>query len=1044
MRNTAIGALCGIATLLVFPGILHAQEDVLIENQRTNIIYNTTWGDTYVGKYTSGNVLDVSSNATLASADAFVGFTDTASSNTVGIADDSTWSVGNLQVGTAGNGANRVFILDGGMLELGKALSIDGATNGNGLVLADGGTLHARSDFDAGLLGFYFTSNGTLKVDGTLSHLDQVEGGRHIVLNGADAAWNRPTNDVVIGQSTSGNSVKLDSGAHLDIDNLFLGSAGTTGNAFVLAGSSTTVASNLVAAGASNQIQVSGSGLLTLDGILASESAIQFDGGGEAIAHGMIDLPGIDGSGSFIAEGANALWTNNGTIAVGAAQGGSTLTVRDHALVRANRIEIGAAGDSEVWLGSGGKLVLEDTGSVLYDGSTLWVEDGGWITFGSGFNDALAWTNASIVWNSGGTFEFQGEAPVIPGWEVLGEYAEMGEFFLGRGRTMILNGPNAYLAAHTNNFHLGDLSSDNTFIVENGANASFKTVSIGDFKEGGNDNLLLVRGNGSVVTNLGFAAIGGTLVGNAWHEGGDRNVLRIEDGAMFYSPGTLHNRNTTGTSGLEIASGATVDVASYYQSAGAYLTVFAAADGTNAGLLRADTATFESGARIGVDAVSRLVIDQMYTNSIVQADALIIGGVTNGATADLAKLGTSGGSLVNFSLSLEDGTNIVATYNRRYLSQSAGFDPETMMAEIADEIDILSMTGNAAASNQIDILNLLDGAQQKTAMEQLYVYQLPTFMHNQGVFGGIDQVRARGSSFHRTTGTPPAPAGAAGPGPHAADQGVQGWVKAYGSFGARDKDKDTGYNDGYDVQAFGTVLGFDRAFGEWLFGLAGGYAGSVIDADNGDESEAGTGYGILYASYGTEDWFGDLVASYGVSDIDNESGGAFDVSSSTEATHTTLYAGGGKEFKDPEGSGALLRPLLGLQVSLFDQDGYTEKSPNAVGKQVDAYDRWSYLSTVGAEMAIPKAGAKIDWEAEFRAYWLHEFNDDEDKIDYTLAGSTQPGQFLVRAPDSDIGQFGVGCVAKWKNGLQLRADLDAQVSKTFYSTTLSGTLLYEF
>ena len=75
-------------------------------------------------------------------------------------------------------------------------------------------------------------------------------------------------------------------------------------------------------------------------------------------------------------------------------------------------------------------------------------------------------------------------------------------------------------------------------------------------------------------------------------------------------------------------------------------------------------------------------------------------------------------------------------------------------------------------------------------------------------------------------------------------------------------------------------------------------------------------------------------------------------------------------------------------------------------------------------MILPKAGKKFDLETQLRAYWLHEFNDDEDKLDYTLIDSGLPGQFVLRSPDQDVGQFGIGLVAKYRNGLQLRADLD--------------------
>jgi outer membrane autotransporter protein len=112
---------------------------------------------------------------------------------------------------------------------------------------------------------------------------------------------------------------------------------------------------------------------------------------------------------------------------------------------------------------------------------------------------------------------------------------------------------------------------------------------------------------------------------------------------------------------------------------------------------------------------------------------------------------------------------------------------------------------------------------------------------------------------------------------------------------------------------------------------------------------------------------------------------------------------------------------------------------------VEAYDRQSYQSIVGAVFIIPsKAGSGLGMETRVRAGWLHEFNDDEEKVNYTLVGSTQPGQFVMRSPDQDVAQFGIGCAAKLKHGMQLQVDLDSQIGETAVFTALSAGLLCEF
>jgi hypothetical protein len=1038
-------------------------EEYMVENQRTVEVETASWTNLYVGRYTSSNSLVMLPNSTLATENTYVGYSDSASSNSIQVSAGS-WSSQNLTIGSDSNSNNIVIIDGGGVLDLQNVFTVNGVSNNNGLILADGGTLLIRSDFSAMHSGFTFGSGGTLKTTATLSDIDHVNDGRSLVFSGESAGWMRTTNHVTIGTATDNNKVTLEDGANIGFDLLTIGDAATVSNNLVVGNSSTvTVNSNLTVRGALNHLNIDG-GTVAAMGALDSESEIKFSDDGVLTAYNMVTAQSIEGAGTFNLSGENAVWDNSGQmLTVGNVFPGSALILTNGALLKTQSIEIGgvSSAGNEVALGSGSKVILEGDGSVLHAGNSLKVDDGGWLVFASSspFNTTIT-LNDSIEWNSGGTVEFRGDAPIINRWtkfiyqgsesNITGRIYENGALFVGEGRKLIISGPSGNWAASGENLHVGDISSGSSLVISNGASGTFNSASIGDFAEKGNDNNVLVSGAGSTMDSLSFTAIGGTLIGNEWHDGGMNNILRVEDQAVYTSQ-SLHNRNSTGSSGLEIASGATVNVGSYYQGANAFLTILTDNTGTNMGMLQATTAEFEAGARVGVDAISTILVDKQYTNTIASATTMIVGGVTNGTTADLAVLGQSGGSLLHYSLALTNGTDLVAMYSRRYLADVAGFNPDSIIAGVVNEIDRISMLTNEAsyaqATNQINVLGNMSASQVKTELEQLYVYQLPTYMHNQGILRGIDEVRARGSSFHGTTkgSAMPQPIGAAGPGPHAADQGFQPWVKVYGAYGDRDKDGSSGFNDGYDVQAYGTVLGADKAYGKLLFGLAGGFAGSNLEGDNRDTSEATTAYGLLYASFGTEEWFGDAVVSYGLSDIDNESGGAFDVTSSTEASQTAFYFGGGKEYTDPEGSGALLRPQAGLQISMFDQDAYTEESTTAVGKDVAGFDRMSYLSSFGVELVIPQNSLKANYETQFRAFWLHEFNTDEEIVDYTLVGSNQPGQFVMRSPDRDVGQFGVGLVADCnKTGLKLRADLDTQFSKSFYSATVSGALLYEF
>ncbi|MDF7826529.1 autotransporter outer membrane beta-barrel domain-containing protein, partial [Pontiellaceae bacterium B12227] len=623
---------------------------------------------------------------------------------------------------------------------------------------------------------------------------------------------------------------------------------------------------------------------------------------------------------------------------------------------------------------------------------------------------------------------------------------------LRTGSGMLVTGSNSVVGVlaggHLVNGGAFSMTGDDSIVVVGGRNSLLSAA--GGMTMVGSNNSVIVIDNGVVETagDFSVAGMGSSInidstsqleaTGNISLDG---VRLEVANGGQMFSGGTLYNKNALAPSEILLRHGAVINATNYHQDAGAILNYDIGNMPTNLGILRiAGTAEFEAGAKLGLlGSLTNLALNTSYTNMLVSTELLIVGGRTNSISDDLALLDISGSTLVDFMLYV-DNQDIYTILNRKSLGDTAGFVSGSMIGGIAGEIDRLSLNGNSAAANQIDILSGMTGSQQNQQLNQLYAYSLPTFSHAQSMLGGIDQVRARGRSAGTDAPAWSAPSGAAGP--HAEDQGLQGWAKVYGGFGSRDEG-DSDFQDGYDAQTFGTVVGLDQAFGSLLVGLAGGYAGSNLEGDNGDQSDAATGYGILYANYGAEDWFGDLVLGLGSMSMDNTSGTAFDTSSSVDASQASFYIGGGKEAVD-ERSGILLRALLGLQISQFSQDAYTETSTTAVGKDVDAYDRLSYRSKVGISIINPGKDAAVSLESDFRAFWLHEFNGDDEVVDYTLVGSDQSGQFIMRSPDQDVGLVGFGLMSKWDNGLRFRVDIDAQLSKHFYSTAFSGSLLYEF
>ncbi|MCK4565627.1 MAG: autotransporter outer membrane beta-barrel domain-containing protein, partial [Verrucomicrobia bacterium] len=458
-------------------------------------------------------------------------------------------------------------------------------------------------------------------------------------------------------------------------------------------------------------------------------------------------------------------------------------------------------------------------------------------------------------------------------------------------------------------------------------------------------------------------------------------------------------------------------------AAGAPLNALVSVDGT---------AEFEEGATLQYHSnVGVLEFDTFYTNLIVEADQLIVGGVTNANALDLEAINLDG-SLVDVLL-WEASQNIYGLVGRKYLADSAGFADGSMMARLAKEIDNLSLLGNPNAAAQINLLNGMSSAQQNAQLTQCYERGAPSYEHVQGMTEGLGEIKK-----HITRHQPAAaPDGAAGP--HRSGQGWQGWVKPYGVWA--DRSAQGGFS-GYEHNIHGTLVGADRIEGDALIGVAGGYVRSDIKQDDGDASNAKTGYGVLYASWGTEDWFGDLNMAYGRSKIDQRSGTAFANTTDYDAKNYAFYFGGGKEMKLNDGR-FLFTPQASLLWSYYNQEGYTEES-TYLAREVASYDRSSYLSSLGATFAFQQEYDIAVVKPEVRLYWLHEFNTDVDSLDYTISSGGGQYHFFMPAPLENVFEAGLGISCRFNDELDLVFDVDGRFGEDYSAYAVSGRAVFEF
>ncbi|MDF7806676.1 autotransporter domain-containing protein [Pontiellaceae bacterium B12219] len=994
----------------------------------------------------SSNAVYIGANSSVGSANGSLGHGSGADNNFVSVSgSDARWDVQyDLYAGQDGSG-NRFEIKNGGAASAAQVLIGVSSTANNNSVDLSGGTLEAGAiavGNDGSSNTMDVASGSTVSaVDAWVGFADTANGN---VLTVSDSELELSGTLTVGSSLNSGNQVNADSGAEVSLNELLiLGS----GNAFNLnSGAQLTVASDLDASmtgfnfndGSSLYVEGDLTGLSELEGGKTLGVYGTWNEAGSTLSVGNSS----SGNELLIAQGGQvtALDFNLGTGSnstdntVNVSGSGSLLTVQD-------RLTIGSllSSNQSITVESGGKMVVGGD-LQIYAGSSLDLGSEGWLTVSNDFDASVA------------GFDFQSGASL----EAMGELTGMSGL-VESNRSVYLTGPSAVWDVSSGAFEV----TDSLVALTNGAqlvSSSSELVSgtrvevdsamwnnSGTLVVGSSDGNLVVATNGGMVvsdnTRLGIGNNNRIIVsgsGTIWSTvndfeigaGGSGNVLQIEDGGALGVGGHL---SLNDDSVLDFKTGGSASAASYYQDADAVFqfdSVTNVAVDPGAALLSVSgTADVEDGANF-VYTGSIGAVDVGVTNS----RQLIASGTLNVDTNTLNGALTGGLLSVGF---LSQNDALYFQVYRQMLAESAGFGSNSQMYAVSEEIDALANGGNSAAVNQLRILDSMSGAQQNAQLTQLYDQGAPTFMHMAGLFDGMRQVQNRGVMPDKFW-----PIGAFGP--HLYGSQVQGWIKGYGSWATQDGS--AGFS-GYDQSVYGVMIGFDKAYGDYLFGGAGGYASSDISQDDGDSSKSGTGFGMLYSSWGTSDWFANASLAYGLGSVKNNSGTAFDSSAEFDSSQFGYYLGGGKEmvFKEDR---LFVTPSAGFLGGWYMQDGYTERSTTAVAKKVDAYNRWSLNSEIGAKVVFHQDFRRSVLMPEVHANWIHQFNADEEQVGYSLVNGTGDYSFGMAAPVSDLLEFGLG-LSLWtgsKDGAVYEWGLgfDSRFGDGYSASALNARLVVEF
>lgn len=946
-----------------------------------------------VGFGGSSNLLELANGAQVSAVTGYVGYADNANSNLMTISE-SEFTADGLVIGSISNQMNKVLVNDGGIVTLGE-LIIEGT---NSFELNDGGTLVATADFNASTNGFNWNEGGTLDVYGELTGVTGLESNKTL---GANGTWNETGNTITVGGTTSGNALNV--GGEVTIGTLELGTgSNVVNNALAVSGNGAhLVTDDLVlghAANSNNSVNVNSDGRLVIKNSLTIDGDNTFslsNGGWVTISNS------FDASIAGFEFGEKGIFEVSGTLTgmTNVLDGERSLLLTGGAWdAGVNPLAVGTTnGSAIVKVTDGGSLVstdaiLDAAGSqVLVDGAgSSWVNGGNIIVGDTGsMNKVVATNGAGIT-----TTDLE-----------IGNQADGNEVLVsGAGSTLTVN----------NNLNVGVNGSSNRLLIEDGAVFNGANALVGG---SGTGNWAIIQGTGSQWQASGNVIVDGLGNGISVADGGVLDVgttLSVFDGAE-----------------LEVLGDSTVEVANYEQHGQSALE-FDSATEVAPVIDASGTATFETNATIRfTGAIDSVDVGETNTRQIVSSTTL---------DADVNSLNAEAeNGLFMIELS-SSGGDLFMELVRQGLGDSAGFETNSQMYAISTEIDTLATDGDQNAINQLEVLGgLSTGAdgQQNAQLTQLYERSVPTYMHMEGLNEGMRQVQNRGIVPDDYW-----PVGVSGP--HFPGSQAQLWFKGFGSWGSQSED---GGFSGYDQSVYGLVIGYDKAFEDLLFGLAGGYSMSNIDQDDGDTSDSGIGYGILYGSYGSKSWFGDVSLAYGMGSVENKTGTAFDTKADIDASQFGFYLGGGKEFVSRLDS-LFITPTLAISGGNWMQDSYKEKSSNSVVKNVEEYNRWSFMSEVGVETVFRKELRNSILMPELRAKWLHEFNTDEDSLGYTLEGGTGNYSFGMISPVSDLFELGAG-LSLWKQNKQgtvyeYAIGYDARIGSGYMANILNARVNIEF
>lgn len=254
------------------------------------------------------------------------------------------------------------------------------------------------------------------------------------------------------------------------------------------------------------------------------------------------------------------------------------------------------------------------------------------------------------------------------------------------------------------------------------------------------------------------------------------------------------------------------------------------------------------------------------------------------------------------------------------------------------------------------------------------------------------------------------------------------WVKGFGSLGEQD---DVNNMNGYDTEAFGLMLAYDKPLNnQTRVGLGGGYANSTIDGNHSSNRTEIDSYQVTgYLHYAPGPWFVQAALTAGVDEYEGSRNIVFagvdrEASSDYTGQQYTGLVTLGRHFELNE---TTITPLASLRASRIHVGSYTESGAGDANLRVDSQDYNFVQSSLGVKAERLMHAGNGTYSPEVHAKWLHDFNSTtmEQYAAFTGGGATFKAEGIKQ--DRDLYNVGAGLTF-----LSCNCDRDSWTVKGLY------------